>query len=453
MERIAKPMPTLVKMPQLGETVVEGTVSRWLKAPGEAVAKFEPLLEISTDKIDTEVPAPADGTLLEILIPAGQTVRVGAALAYIGAAGEATAGLTPQAAHTETKAPIVDTQSSPADMRAPAEKPSGRAFVSPVVGRMAAEHGINLEQVPGTGLNGRVTKKDLLAFVAQKASAGEQEIGEIAETRKAEPEIATDLASVSLIAQPPPTPPGPATPPTLADDEILHPLTAMRRAIGQHMVQSKQTSPHATTIFEVDMTAVVRHRESHKAAYADKGIKLTYTPYFVLAAAAALRAVPYANGRFTAEGIAVNRRTHIGVAVSLAGGLIVPVIRDADEKNLAGLARAVNDLAERARSSRLSPDELKGGTFTVTNHGVGGSLVGTPIINQPQSAILGIGAIVKRPVVRSANSSLLPDADDALVIRPICYLSLSFDHRVLDGAEADRFLTVVKETLQNWSIE
>jgi 2-oxoglutarate dehydrogenase E2 component (dihydrolipoamide succinyltransferase) len=438
-------------MPQLGETVVEGTVSRWLKAPGDAVAKFEPLLEISTDKIDTEVPAPADGTLLEILTPAGQTVRVGAALAYIGAAGEQPAHHEQHVQSTETATPVLDTQSARSDTPSSAEKPSGRAFVSPVVGRIAAEHHVDLDQVPGTGLNGRVTKKDLLAFVAQKTSAIEQEIGELEEIRGAEKGTVTNLASVSLRSQTSATTPlATTTPRSLASDEILHPLSAMRRAIGQHMVQSKQTSPHATTIFEVDMTAVVRHREAHKAGLAAKGIKLTFTPYFIMAVTAGLKAVPYVNGRFTTEGIVVNRRSHVGVAVALTDGLIVPVIRDADEKNLAGLARTVNELSSRARSGQLSPDEVQGGTFTITNHGVSGSLVGTPIINQPQAGILGIGAIVKRPVVRSANNSLLPDADDAIVIRPMCYLSLSFDHRILDGAEADRFLTVVKETLENW---
>jgi len=220
------------------------------------------------------------------------------------------------------------------------------------------------------------------------------------------------------------------------------------------MVHSKQTSPHVTTIFEVDMTAVVLHREQAKQALAEKGVNLTFTPYFIAAAVAGLRAVPYANGKFSEQGIMVSRRLHIGIAVATQqqgeDGLLVPVIRDADEKNLAGLARTVNDLAERARKGKLSADEQSGGTFTITNHGVGGSLAGTPIINQPQAAILGIGAIVKRPVVRNGNQSLLPSADDAIVIRPMCYLSLSFDHRILDGASADRFLTVVKQTLENW---
>ena len=224
----------------------------------------------------------------------------------------------------------------------------------------------------------------------------------------------------------------------------------MRRAIAQHMVMSKRTSPHVTSIFEADMTAVVRHREANKRPYAQKGIALTYTPYFVAAIAAGLKTVPEANSRFTEEGLVVHKRVHVGVAVALDNGLIVPIIRDADEKNLQGLARTVNDLVARARTNQLQPDEIQGGTFTLTNHGTGGSLFATPIINQPQCGILGVGAIVKRPVVRSSTGSLLPSADDAIVIRPMAYLSLTFDHRVLDGAQADTFLTVVTQRLENW---
>jgi 2-oxoglutarate dehydrogenase E2 component (dihydrolipoamide succinyltransferase) len=236
----------------------------------------------------------------------------------------------------------------------------------------------------------------------------------------------------------------------LKPDEVLTPLTAMRRAIAQHMVMSKRTSPHVTTIFETDMTAVIRHREAHKRAFAAKGIALTYTPYFIAAIVTGLRAVPEANSRFTDAGIAINKRIHIGVAVALTHGLLVPVLRDADEKNLQGLARQVNELVERTRSSTLRPDDVQGGTFTLTNHGTGGSLLATPIINQPQTGILGVGAIVKRPVVRSSSLSLLPNADDSIVIRPMCYLSFTFDHRVLDGAQGDAFLTAVKQRLENW---
>jgi len=436
-------MPTAVKMPKLGESIVEGAVTRWLKAPGDAIDKLDPLLEVSTDKIDTEVPAPVGGTLLKIVVDAGATVEVGAVLAYIGAADESVPdGDTEQgaAAATATQSPAEQSQSgtgvaaSPTEGSTPHKKPQGRAFISPVVARMAAEHNIDIARVSGSGRGGRVTKKDMLAYIEQR-TADEHE-----PTQR--PSHPAPTAETTPVAEP-------ATgPDTLAADEILHPLTTMRRAIAQHMAQSKATSPHVTTVFEVDMTAVVRHRESLKRTLAERGVTLTFTPYFLAAVASALRDHPRVNSRFSPDGIVENRRIHLGVAVALEDGLIVPVVRDADEKNLQGLARAVNELAGRARSGRLKPDETKGGTFTITNHGVSGSLIGTPIINQPQAGILGIGAIVKRPVVRSAADSLLPSADDAIVIRPMCYLSFAFDHRVLDGAEADRFVAAVKHNLE-----
>jgi 2-oxoglutarate dehydrogenase E2 component (dihydrolipoamide succinyltransferase) len=413
-------MATPVKMPQLGESVVEGTVARWLKAPGDVVAKHAPLLEISTDKIDTEVPAPIDGVLLEILVAEGVTVAAGTVIARIGAAGEAPADAAATPVDLPVAAPV-----APAASAAVGTRPAGRAFVSPVVARMSAAHGVDLAQVPGTGLGGRITKRDLEAYLAEVSR-------EVAEGEAGAP--ALELA-----------------PPAADEEDVLQPLTTMRRAIAQHMVLSKRTSPHVTTVIEADMTAVVRHREANKRTYTRDGATLTYTPYFVAAIVAGLHAVPEANSRFTDAGILLRRRIHIGVAVALDKGLLVPVLRDADELTLAGLARAVNDLVSRTREGQLQPDEIQGGTFTLTNHGTGGSLLATPIINQPQSGILGVGAIVKRPVVRSSSASLLPSADDAIVIRPMVYLSLTFDHRVLDGAQADRFLTAVKEKLENWT--
>lgn len=421
-------MPTAVKMPQFGESVVEGTVARWLKAVGDPVEKLEPLLDVSTDKIDSEVPAPASGILLQILVEEGQTVDAGTIIAYIGAPGEAVpladspVSSSGQPMVSAPSSPMVQGESS-VDLPASSvviSRPAGREFVSPVVARMAAQHEIDLDQVPGSGMGGRVTRKDIVGYLENRDQTEAEDLQ--IRRRSADPEGQSSLL----------------------------PLSAMRRAIATHMAQSKQTSPHVTTLFEVDMGRVVVHREAHKAELARKGIRLTFTPYFVAAAAQALKAVPEANGRFTDQGILLNHRVHIGVAVALEQGLIVPVIRDADERNLQGLARAINDLADRARQGQLIPEELQGGTFTITNHGVGGSLAGTPIINQPQSAILGIGAIVKRPVVRSGGPSLLPSADDAIVIRPMCFLSLSFDHRILDGAGADRFLTKVKAALENW---
>lgn len=417
-------MPTPIKMPQLGETVVEGTVARWLKQPGDRVERQEIVLEISTDKIDTEIPAPAAGTLLQITVAEGQTVRVGTVIGYIGAPGEAVGSeqlsvTSEQLPVTGEQLPAADAQYPIPNTQSPPAKPTGREFISPVVARMAAEHSLDLDKISGTGLHGRVTKKDVEGYLEEMKRL---------EIRRLEIEETTPISQ----------------------SPNLQSLSPMRRAIAEHMERSVRTSPHVMSLYEADMTAVVRHREAHKAEYAAKGIDLTFTPYFVAAVAAALRANPQVNSSFTPDGFLRHPRIHIGVAVAMADGLLVPVIRDADERNLAGLARAVNDLAERARRGKLSPDELQGGTFTVTNHGVSGSLLGTPIINQPQAAILGIGKIAKRPVVRSGGHPLLPDADDAIVIRPMCYLSLSFDHRILNGAEADGFGVGVVEILEKW---
>ncbi len=459
-------MPTPVKMPQLGETVVEGTVARWLKQPGDVVERQEPLLDITTDKIDTEVPAPAAGILLKIVAAEGTTVRVGSVIAYIGDAGEeaaeteaeGTAALA-MAQSSEIVAPYSGAQynraavSSPtsemsAEMPAPTpaasvEKPTGRAFISPVVARISAEYNIDLAEVEGSGRHGRITKKDVLAFIAGQSSQQRTSVapysGAPYNIVSARPAAQRDEAQDSMGA-----------------DEILQPLSAMRQAIAEHMSRSVRISPHVVTIFEADMTAVVRHRAAHKQAFAQKGIGLTFTPYFVAAVTGALRDNLTVNSRLTDEGLLISRRIHVGMAVAVADGLVAPVIRDADERNLQGLARAVNDLAARARCGRLAPDELRGGTFTVTNHGVSGSLLGTPIINQPQAAILGIGKISKRPVVRSgplsgaSSDPLLPSADDAICIRPMCYLSFAFDHRILDGASADRFVADVVKRLETW---
>lgn len=415
-------MATAVTMPQMGESVVEGTVTRWHKAIGDTVEKLEPLIEIATDKIDTDVPAPASGTLIAIHVHAGKTVEAGRVLGYIGQAGEEVpAGRGPAAASPTAESDAVITTDQSVDTPVADEtRPGGSRFISPVVARLAAEHDLDLTQVGGTGLGGRVTKKDVLAFLDQR------------------PAGTAAAQSMQTAAE--------------GEESVLQPLTTMRRAIATHMTASKRTSPHVTTVLEADMTAVVRHRERHRHTSA-AGVPLTYTAYFVVAAAAALRVEPVFNSRFTDKGILEYRHIHVGVAVALDNGLVVPVIRNADELNLTGVARTLADLGKRARSKAVTPDELAGGTFTLTNHGTGGSLIATPIINQPQAAILGVGAIVKRPVVRSASPSLLPSADDAIVIRPMCYLSLTFDHRLADGARADRFLAVIRKTLENWPNE
>lgn len=446
-------MPVPVTMPKLGETVVDGTVARWRKQPGDQVEKLEPLLDISTDKIDTEVPAPATGTLLEIVVAEGETVDAGTVLGYIGER-DSTADRGPQTeAEAETtrdggRRSAVGGQSedtNPQNEEDAAAKPRGRAFISPVVARIAEEHALDLGQIEGTGLHGRITKKDVLAHIGDQGS-GTGDWGQGSEDKRE-----VTAAPIAQSPNPQSPIPEPRSPVPSPQSPITTPLSSMRRAIAEHMTRSMRNAPHVATIHEVDMTAVVHHRQDHKAAFAERGIRLTFTPYFVAAVAGALRAVPEANSRFSEDGLILNQRIHIGVAVAMDDGLLVPVIRDADERNLAGLARAVNDLAERARRGQLNPDELTGGTFTLTNHGTAGSLLATPIINEGQAGILGIGAIVKRPVVHSGGHPLLPSADDAILIRPMCYLSFSFDHRVLDGAEADEFVGKVKATLENWT--
>jgi pyruvate/2-oxoglutarate dehydrogenase complex dihydrolipoamide acyltransferase (E2) component len=508
-------MPTQVIMPQLGESVVEGTVGRWMVQEGQPVKEYEPLLAVTTDKVDTEVPAPATGVLLKIYVPEGQTVAAGTLLAEIGAEGEASAtgaeaeGNGVGAHEAQSAAPPatsraasplaqklaaehgIDMQEVPGtgpggrvtredveafiaamgDEDEPAPQPSGGrslGFISPAVGRLAAEMGVDLSQVVGTGAGGRITKKDVLAYIATPAPRGE------APARAAEPEMApwerpgtgdlfkpTDEMGREPEAEAPRAAPAPvvarpaikapAPPPGAApQDSELVPMSAVRRSIAKHMLFSKQTSPHVTTVMEADLTRIVKARERLKGDFERQGARLTFTPFFLQAIVAALKAKPEANSTFTEEGLLVHRRIHLGMAVAIPDGLIVPVIRDADEKSLLGLARAVNDLAERARGKKLAPEEVQGGTFTLTNHGTAGSLFATPVINQPQAGILGVGAIQKRPVVISKGHPLLPDAEDALVIRPMAYLSFTFDHRVLDGQGADGFLAAVMAFLEDY---
>jgi 2-oxoglutarate dehydrogenase E2 component (dihydrolipoamide succinyltransferase) len=438
-----------IKMPQLGESVTEGTVGRWLKRPGDPVAKYEPLLEVVTDKVDTEVPAPEAGILHEILVPEGETVRVGTVIARLtpaGATGSATsAAPVTTVAATESRATTTTVTATTAP---PATDDGRNTYLSPVVARLLAEHQLNPAQIRGTGQGGRITKQDVLRFLAER----EKQPATPAATPVAPAPAAPTPAPIPTPAPAPmpvapvPTPP-PVTAPTTSEipaDAELVPLTPMRRSIAEHMVRSVRTSPHVTTVMEVDLSRVIAHRAAHQEAFSRQGVRLTMTPYFIMAAIAGLQAVPVFNGSFTDQGIIIHRRINIGVAVALNEGLLVPVIPDADEKNLLGLARAVNDLAERARSKRLRPEETQGGTFTITNHGVTGSLFATPIINQPQAGILGIGAVVKRPVVITQNGL------DAIAIRPLCYLSFTFDHRIADGATADQFLSTVKKRLEQW---
>ena len=404
-------MPIQVVMPQLGESVLEGTITKWLKAKGERIDEFEPLLEVNTDKVDTEIPSPASGVLLDILVGEGTTVQAGSLLGWIGEAGEpAPAGDQPQ---HDAKSAITPSASK-------ASRDLG--FISPVVSRIAAEHAIDLGQVTGTGQGGRITKKDVLAYLEGTASP------KLPPSRAPQPPVSR--APQPSISQAPQAEPG----------ELL-PMTPVRRAIAEHMLLSKHTSPHVTTVMEADLSRVVAHREANKAAFNRDGVNLTFTAYFIAAAVAGLKAHPIVNSSWSDEGIRLHRQINIGMATSLGEeGLIVPVIKDADRLSLLGLAQGINDLAKRARAKKLQPDEVKGGTFTLTNHGISGSLFATPIINQPQCAILGVGAIQKRVVV----------INDAIAIRPMAYISLTFDHRILDGAIADYFLAKVVETLEKW---
>jgi 2-oxoglutarate dehydrogenase E2 component (dihydrolipoamide succinyltransferase) len=386
-----------VVMPQMGESIAEGTITRWMKKPGDGVARDEPLFEISTDKVDAEIPSPAAGTLAEIRHKEGETVAVNEVVAIIET--EAGAAMTAKA---PAPAVAVPAPAAAAPPPAPAEGP--RSFVSPVVRRIAEEHGVDPSVVPGTGVSGRVTKKDILDFVAAGVGAG-------------------------------------AAAPAPEARERRVAMTPMRKKIAEHMIESRRTSAHVHTVFEADMTRVVALRETHAERYSERhDVRLTYMPFFIKAACDALREFPIMNASVEGDEIVYHKDLNVGIAVALDWGLIVPVIRNADELSIAGLARKVNDLADRARSKKLNPDEVHGGTFTVTNFGIFGGLFGLPIIHQPQVAILGTGGIEKRAVV----------VGDGIAIRSMMYLALSFDHRVVDGAVADQFLRSVKRSLEGF---
>lgn len=412
-------MPVKVLVPLLGEGVEEVTVTKWLKQEGEAVNELEPLLEVNTDKVDTEIPAPATGTVLKIELQEGTVARVGQVLALIGTSGETPeAGGGPAPERTAAPAPEPVAASSPPAAYVRETRAGDLGFISPVVARIAAEHNLDLAQVPGTGLNGRITKKDVLLYL-ESGQTGTLPGGGAAKA---------------------------PAPVALAQGDRLIKHTTIRAQIAEHMLHSKRTAPHVLTVMEADMSRVVAHRMANKAGFARDGVNLTYTAYFMMAITAGLKAHPTVNSSWTEEGLLVHSAINLGMATSLGEqGLIVPVVKGADALSLLGMARAVNDLAERARGKRLSPEEVRGGTFTLTNHGVSGSLFAFPVINQPQCGILGVGAMQKRPVVVSDAGG-----DDALAIRPMVYLSFVFDHRILDGASADAFLSMVCSTLENW---
>ena len=414
-------MATKVLVPLLGEGVEEVTVIKWLKKEGDAVNELEPLLEVNTDKVDTEIPAPTSGTVLKIIAEEGAPAKVGTILAFIGKPGESVDNTSVSSASVKIESKVEGQKSAQETATFDVRPSTDLGFISPVVAKIAAEHGVNLQQIQGTGLNGRITKNDVLNFVKTGKSA--------------EPVTQT------------PTPIAPEVTPIVGDQLIKH--TVIRKQIAEHMVMSKQTSPHVLTVMEADMSRVAKHRSANKEIFARDGINLTYTAYFMMAIVAGLKNYPIVNSSWTDEGVLIHKAVNIGMATSLGEeGLIVPVIKDADNLSLLAMARAVNDLANRARAKKLQPDEVKGGTFTLTNHGISGSLFAYPVINQPQCGILGVGAMQKRVVVIPADSGT---RDDAIAIRPMVYLSFVFDHRILDGARADAFLMKVKETLEGWS--
>jgi 2-oxoglutarate dehydrogenase dihydrolipoamide succinyltransferase (E2 component) len=432
-------MPTKLVMPLLGEAVTDATVTKWLKNPGDKVEEFEPILEVNTDKVDTEIPSPTNGVVLAALAKEGEVVKVGSILGWIGQPGEAIpASGAPEQPASMAAAPVTTTgATSPAPsttVTTPIEAPAAPrelGFISPVVAKIAAEQKVDLSQVPGTGMGGRITKKDVENYI---------------KSRHQEPASPTPAAQVST---PAPvavtTPPQDSVPPSTIPFTVMV-QTPMRKAIAEHMVMSKTVAPHVSTIMEVDMSCVEDHRTANKETYFTQGVNLTFTAYFVAASVAALKAYPLVNSSWSADGVRMYNAINIGLAVALGeDGLIVPVIKNADNLSLLGIARVVNDLANRARARKLLPDEVKGGTFTITNHGVTGSLFATPIINQPQCAILGVGMIQKRPVVIND-----PNLGDVIAIRPMMYLSLTFDHRIIDGAIADLFLAKLVDTLQKW---
>ncbi len=441
---------TQVVMPQMGESITEGTVSKWLKQVGDDVAKDEGLLEISTDKVDAEVPSPAGGKLLAINVPEGETVEVGSVLALVGAEGAA--GSQHSATGSQPKAePAAEVIApAPAEMPAPVQAKAAAATVgngnatvddlrrqksSPLVRKIAAEHGIDITRIPGSGLSGRVTKDDILSFIETGAALRPQDL--LVKGAGSAPAIITPSTAKEA---PTFTMPSPAT--TMEDR--VEKMSVMRKKIAEHMTFSKQTSAHVTSVYEIDMTNVAKFRTAHQADFQAKfGTKLTFMPFIFQAVTAAIREHRIVNAQVDGENIIYKGDINLGMAVALDWGLIVPVIKNAETMSLSELAVKANDLADRARGKKLNPDEVQGGTFTITNPGVFGGLFGTPIINQPQVAILCVGTIEKRPKVLTS-----PDGDDYIAIRQMAYFALTYDHRVVDGADAEKFLAYLKKYLE-----
>jgi 2-oxoglutarate dehydrogenase E2 component (dihydrolipoamide succinyltransferase) len=409
-------------MPQMGESITEGTITKWLKKVGDTIQRDEPIFEISTDKVDAEIPSPVAGVLSEIKVPEGSTVQINTVVAVIGGAAGTPAKAAPAAA------PAAATPAAPAATPAAAAAEGEKVRSSPLVRKIAKDNNVDLHQVPGTGAAGRVTKTDILGHLEGGAKP--------AAPAAAAPAVASTPAAKSAapaVAQPLP-------------GELV-PMTKMRSIIAQRMVESKRTSPHVHTVFKVDMTRIVKLREKEKNKYEQRnGVKLTYMPFITRAAIVALKKHPVVNAAIQGDAILYNKSINIGVAVALDWGLIVPVIKQTEEKNFLGIARAIVDVADRARGKKLAPDEISGGTFTLTNSGIFGEQFGTPIINQPQAAILGIGGLNKEATVLTDK-----DGQDTIAIRSIQRFTLGFDHRIVDGADAGKFMSDFKAYLENWN--
>ena len=436
---------TNVVMPQMGESIFEGTITKWLKKPGDKVQRDEPLFEISTDKVDAEIPAPTSGVLREIKVKEGTTVQVNTVVAVIGG-GDGAAAPRPAAPAQEAPAPAAQPAAPAASPRPSAPEPqvSGeRVRSSPLVRRIAREQNVDLAQIPGSGMGGRITKEDILNFVQQHGPAATT----FAPTRPAAPPAPVQAAAP--VQAPPARPITPATPPpaiTELPGELV-PMTPMRKKIAERMVESRRTSAHVHTVFKVDMTRIVKFRDKVRKGWEERnGVKLTFMPFIAKALMHGIRRKPIINASVIGDSIQYHKNINIGIAVALDWGLIVPVVKGAENLSFVGLQRAITDLGERARAKKLVPDEVQGGTVTITNPGIFGPQFGTPIILQPQLAILGMGGIFKEPVVVTDK-----DGNDSIAVRHIIRLTLGYDHRVIDGADADQFMVAVREYLENFS--
>jgi 2-oxoglutarate dehydrogenase E2 component (dihydrolipoamide succinyltransferase) len=432
-------MPTDIIMPQMGESIVEGTITKWLKKPGDKVQRDEPLFEISTDKVDAEIPAPASGVLQEIKVTEGTTVGVNTVVGTIAVDGESAAVRTkPAAPPAAEKTAPEKKEEKQATAAPPTVAPAAHedddqdeARSSPLVRKIAREHGVKLSQISGTGLGGRITKQDILSFIEGQPSS---------QSAPAAPAQASQPAA----AAPTPRPSAPA--PYPGD---LVPMTNMRKLIAKHMIESRRTSAHVHCMYEVDFTRIVNLRAKYKSGFEQRhGARLTFMPFFVRAAVIALQQWPIINANIDGDNIRYHRQINMGIAVALDWGLIVPVLKNAGDLNFLGLQRGISDLGERARTKKLKPEDVEGSTFTITNPGQFGAVFGLPIINQPNSAIMGVGGITKQPMVVTDK-----DGSDSIAIRSVVHLTLGYDHRLIDGAVADQFMAMVKKNLETWSEE